>query len=116
MRACWCTVQAKKIDEIHAEAHAELGMVPTPTLPLFQALPALPASILGPREKDFELFPAFRGEGTEPRPGRLLKVRAVHHLVARQRQGLLRWLGCQDRLHAQRAEQSQGCQGYATHC
>ena len=90
MRAGWCTVQAKKIDEIHAEAHAELGMVPTPTLPLFQALPALPASILGPREKDFELFPAFRGEGTQPRPESLCDVQTVHHLVARQLRGLLR--------------------------
>ena len=59
-------MQAKKIDEIHAEAHAELGMVPTATLPLFQALPALPASVVGPREEDIELFPAFRGGGALP--------------------------------------------------
>jgi len=44
--ACFWHLQAKKITEIHAEAHAELGMMPTPTLPLFQALPALPASVI----------------------------------------------------------------------
>ena len=56
-------MQAKKIDEIHAEAHAELGMVPTTNLPLFQALPALPAAVVGPSTRDIELFPAFRGGG-----------------------------------------------------
>ena len=43
------SVQAKKLDEIHAEAHAELGMLPVidiaqlPKLPGLQQLVAKPA-------------------------------------------------------------------------
>ena len=56
--------QAKKLDEIHAEAHAELGMMPAlamaslPPLPgLAQLGPARPV----PKEQEVELFPAFKG-------------------------------------------------------
>ncbi|KAK9820254.1 hypothetical protein WJX72_008106 [[Myrmecia] bisecta] len=51
------TLQAKKLDEIHAEAHAELGMVPVTLMPTLQ-LPALPRL----QQEDVELFPAFRGD------------------------------------------------------
>lgn len=57
-------LQAKKLDEIHAEAHAELGMMPAlamaslPPLPgLAQLGPARPAAAA----EEVDLFPAFKG-------------------------------------------------------
>ena len=55
-------VQAKKIEEIHAEAHAELGMVPSLMQPLLSRFP-LPAAAIGLKEEEVDLFPAFRGGG-----------------------------------------------------
>lgn len=58
-------MQAKKLDDIRAEAHAELGMVAPvsglESLPGLGPLPALPA--LAGRDDDIDLFPAFRGDG-----------------------------------------------------
>ena len=51
------TLQAKKLDEIHAEAHAELGMVPATLLPTLETLQPLPRS----QRDEVELFPALRG-------------------------------------------------------
>ena len=50
-------LQAKKLDEIHAEAHAELGMVPATLLPTLETLQPLPRS----QRDEVELFPALRG-------------------------------------------------------
>lgn len=62
---CW-PAQAKTLTEIHAEAHAELGMVPTTMmapLPGLQGLPALQQPLAGLRHEEVELFPAFKHSG-----------------------------------------------------
>ena len=62
------SLQAKKITEIHAEAHAELGMVPTSMMANLQALPALQQALPGLRNDEIELFPAFKHSGDCPSP------------------------------------------------
>lgn len=50
-------VQAKTIEEIHAEAHAELGMMPATLIPALESLSALPRQAAD----EVELFPSFKG-------------------------------------------------------
>lgn len=56
-------MQAKKLDEIHAEAHAELGMMPALAMASLPPLPGL--AQLGPARpaaaEEVDLFPAFKG-------------------------------------------------------
>lgn len=54
--------EAKKISEIHAAAHAELGMMPT-VMPGLAPLPALSRGAAPGMASDMELFPAFKGDG-----------------------------------------------------
>ncbi|KIZ04763.1 Eukaryotic initiation factor iso-4F subunit p82-34 [Monoraphidium neglectum] len=58
------TFTAKKLDEVHAEAEAELGMV---TVARIADLPALPVQRAGLTQDDFSLLPPLRGgdEGWE---------------------------------------------------
>ena len=42
------SVQAKKLDEIHAEAHAELGMLPVIDIAQLQKLPGLQQLVAKP--------------------------------------------------------------------
>lgn len=56
-------LQAKKITEIHAEAHAELGMVPASMMASLQALPAMQSALPGLQQEEIELFPAFKHSG-----------------------------------------------------
>lgn len=49
--------QAKTIEEIHAEAHAELGMMPATLIPALESLSALPRQAAD----EVELFPSFKG-------------------------------------------------------
>ena len=56
-------LQAKKITEIHAEAHAELGMVPATMMASLQTLPAMQTILPGLRNEEIELFPAFKHSG-----------------------------------------------------
>lgn len=53
----WYCLQAKTIEEIHAEAHAELGMVPATVIPALESLAALPRQMAA----EVELFPSFKG-------------------------------------------------------
>lgn len=48
--------QAKTIEEIHAEAHAELGMMPATLIPALESLSALPRQAAD----EVELFPSFK--------------------------------------------------------
>ena len=50
-------MQAKTIEEIHAEAHAELGMMPATIIPALESLAALPRQTAA----EVELFPSFKG-------------------------------------------------------
>lgn len=50
-------LQAKTIEEIHAEAHAELGMMPATIIPALESLAALPRQTA----TEVELFPSFKG-------------------------------------------------------
>ncbi|DBA68932.1 hypothetical protein WJX79_006578 [Trebouxia sp. C0005] len=50
-------LQAKTIEEIHAEAHAELGMMPATLIPALESLSALPRQAAD----EVELFPSFKG-------------------------------------------------------
>lgn len=52
-----CAGQAKTIEEIHAEAHAELGMMPATLIPALESLSALPRQAAD----EVELFPSFKG-------------------------------------------------------
>lgn len=54
-------MQAKTIEEIHAEAHAELGMMPATIIPALESLAALPRQTAA----EVELFPSFKG-GKQP--------------------------------------------------
>ena len=56
-------VQAKKISEVRAEAHAELGMVPPPSMSMPVALPTLQAQLANQALPELDLFPAFKGSG-----------------------------------------------------
>ena len=49
-------IQAKTIEEIRAEAHAELGMMPATLIPALESLSALPR-----QADEVELFPSFKG-------------------------------------------------------
>lgn len=49
-------LQAKTIEEIHAEAHAELGMMPATLIPALESLSALPRQAAD----EVELFPSFK--------------------------------------------------------
>lgn len=53
----WYGLQAKTIEEIHAEAHAELGMMPATVIPALESLAALPRQTAA----EVELFPSFKG-------------------------------------------------------
>lgn len=56
--------EAKKISEIHAAAHAELGMMPAAMMPGLAPLPAqVRAGVPGLGGNDVELFPAFKTDG-----------------------------------------------------
>lgn len=55
--------EAKKISEIHAAAHAELGMIPAAVLPGLAPLPAHSRAAVPGLADDVELFPAFKGDG-----------------------------------------------------
>lgn len=56
--------EAKKISEIHAAAHAELGMIPAAMMPGLAPLPAqVRAGVPGLGGDDVELFPAFKTDG-----------------------------------------------------
>jgi translation initiation factor 4G len=55
--------EAKKISEIHAAAHAELGMIPAAVMPGLGPLPALSRGAAPGLTSDAELFPAFKGDG-----------------------------------------------------
>lgn len=55
--------EAKKISEIHAAAHAELGMIPSAVLPGLAPLPAHSRGAVPGLADDVELFPAFKGDG-----------------------------------------------------
>lgn len=50
-------LQAKTIEEIHAEAHAELGMMPATLIPALESLSVLPRQAAD----EVELFPSFKG-------------------------------------------------------
>ncbi|BDA41688.1 Eukaryotic translation initiation factor isoform 4G-1 [Coccomyxa sp. Obi] len=54
--------EAKKISEIHAAAHAELGMIPAAVLPGLAPLPAHSRAAVPGLADDVELFPAFKGD------------------------------------------------------
>ncbi|EIE25379.1 hypothetical protein COCSUDRAFT_46693 [Coccomyxa subellipsoidea C-169] len=54
--------EAKKISEIHAAAHAELGMIPSAVLPGLAPLPAHSRGAVPGLADDVELFPAFKGD------------------------------------------------------
>ncbi len=56
------TFTAKKLDEVHAEAEAELGMVSSRVL---ADLPALPVQARGAAAEDFSLLPPLRGGGED---------------------------------------------------
>ena len=60
-------VQAKKISEVRAEAHAELGMVPPPSMSMPVALPTLQAQLANQALPELDLFPAFKGSGASCR-------------------------------------------------
>lgn len=54
------TLEAKKLTDIRAEAHAELGIVPATMMASLQTLPALQAGLPGLGTEEVELFPAFK--------------------------------------------------------
>lgn len=54
--------QAKKISEVHAAAHAELGMVPA-MMPGLAPLPTQVRAGVPGMGEDVELFPAFKTDG-----------------------------------------------------
>ena len=56
-------LQAKKLTEVRAEAHAELGMVPPPAMATLPAMPLLQMALAGQPVPELELFPAFKGSG-----------------------------------------------------
>lgn len=58
------SVQAKKLDEIHAEAHAELGMMPALAIAQLPKLPGLQQLISTPaREEEVRiLYPCQNSE------------------------------------------------------
>ena len=56
--------EAKKISEIHAAAHAELGMIPA-MMPGLAPLPAQARGGLPGLKEDVELFPAFKTDGAQ---------------------------------------------------
>ena len=56
--------EAKKISEIHAAAHAELGMIPS-MMPGLAPLPAQARGGLPGLKEDVELFPAFKTDGEQ---------------------------------------------------
>jgi translation initiation factor 4G len=60
--------EAKKIAEIHAAAHAELGMMPPKLAPGLLPLPGLPrgAAPGAPAADDAALFPAFKTDSARP--------------------------------------------------
>jgi len=55
-------LQAKKLADVHADAAAELGLLPPTLLPALASLPALPRGTLAAPGDDVDLFPAFRGD------------------------------------------------------
>ena len=55
--------EAKKISEIHAAAHAELGMIPAAMMPGLAPLPAQVRAGVPGLGEDVELFPAFKTDG-----------------------------------------------------
>lgn len=57
--------EAKKISEIHAAAHAELGMIPSGIMPGLAPLPAHSRGAVPGLADDVELFPAFKSD-SEP--------------------------------------------------
>lgn len=57
--------EAKKISEIHAAAHAELGMIPTAVMPGLAPLPSHSRGAVPGLADDVELFPAFKGDGAQ---------------------------------------------------
>ena len=57
IKLCPVSQQAKTIEEIHAEAHAELGMMPATLIPALESLSALPRQAAD----EVELFPSFKG-------------------------------------------------------
>ena len=60
--------EAKKISEIHAAAHAELGMMPTAMMPGLAPLPVQARAGVPGMGQDVELFPAFKTDGVPPLP------------------------------------------------
>lgn len=69
-------MQAKTIEEIHAEAHAELGMMPATLIPALESLSALPRQAAD----EVELFPSFKGGRQIMLSGRLGIVYSCHGL------------------------------------
>ncbi len=59
--------EAKKISEIHAAAHAELGMIPAAMMPGLAPLPVQARAGVPGMGQDVELFPAFKTDGAPPR-------------------------------------------------
>ena len=55
--------EAKKISEIHAAAHAELGMTPVTMMPGLAPLPVQARAGVPGMGQDVELFPAFKTDG-----------------------------------------------------
>lgn len=55
--------EAKKISEIHAAAHAELGMMPAAMMPGLAPLPAQARGGVPGMGEEVELFPAFKTDG-----------------------------------------------------
>ena len=55
--------EAKKISEIHAAAHAELGMMPAAMMPGLAPLPVQARAGVPGMGQDVELFPAFKTDG-----------------------------------------------------
>lgn len=62
--------EAKKISEIHAAAHAELGMLPAKMAPGFVPLPGLSRNAVAnlPGTEEAALFPAFKTDSARPLP------------------------------------------------
>lgn len=61
--------EAKKISEIHAAAHAELGMMPAAMMPGLAPLPVQARAGVPGLGQDVELFPAFKTDGASPQDG-----------------------------------------------
>ncbi len=64
------------IEEIHAEAHAELGMMPATLIPALESLSALPRQAAD----EVELFPSFKGGRQTMLSGHLGIVYSSHDL------------------------------------